>query len=363
MSFSHTLKRHGLKMGLTLFLGNLAVSMVVGTIVVIFLVIGGLIAFAGFINQFSPDMTDAELGQIFLEQSVGFLVALGIFILIIWVISLFAYAFQTAGSFSVMKEAITEDRSEIGTFFTKGFKFTWKTFLVLLLSHLPYIGVAIVAAFSILFFLMDNVAGYMLGGLVILIAGVLAVVVSLGVLHAPMIVVTENAGALKAFSLSFRLLRQAFGQVFLSGLFLMLINVGFFMVFFLFGMVLSIPLIGMGASGASEETMIIADIIIQLISMAVNFLVTPLIILLTFLLLTYRYYKYLRVYINPGATVGNSSADGSAQPTFSMKSPSSPSQASQTNDDSLSFKWEQTNEQNQSSNPQNDNNSNPDSNS
>jgi hypothetical protein len=303
-SYVETLKKHGLKLTLAIFLGNLVTSFLF-TGVVIFLAIIGVLSIALGGVQFKDavyDIVDVFDNGMFTVRGwsdiftllsssdslpIAMLLlsfALLIFLLLL-AVSFAISAFQTAGSTVVTKEAILENRVDIGSFFTKGFQFTGKMFGVLLLSSLPYllsIGLFIIPA-MFLCFLRDTEA--ILGGVLLLFIGlVLTIVIAVALMHAPIILIMEKTGIFQAILLSFTLFRKAFVRVLGSAFYSFLISMA------------SSILTGILLLSLFVQPML--SVIPTLIQLIISSMVT----MLTLLLIIYRYHRYLRTYIHTETT-------------------------------------------------------------
>jgi hypothetical protein len=327
-NYFNTLKKHGLKLALAMLLGNLVTSLIFTGTLILLTILGGLaIAIGGVALQLERQFE--QLGEIPLEAlpevlatvfaSPSFLIFMLLFFLLLFAVSFVISGFQTAGSVAVTKEALTENRTDIGSFFTNGFQFIGKMTGVLFLSSLPYllpIGLFL-AAITLL------TTGYIVVGLLLLLTGlVLAVAIAMALMHAPIILIAEKTGVTRAISLSFYLFRKAFTRVFGSAFYSFLIYLGFFtltgsLLFFLFAApervttsfpgstTLDIPLTMLSMFGGLPE------LIIQL-------LLSTVLTMLTLLLITYRYYQYLRIYIHPNGTEEPATYSESTEPSSTL---------------------------------------------
>lgn len=347
MSYFSLLRKHGLKIWLSNLLGNLAASMVVAVATFILVFAGMIIvgATAGpLLMGLNENMTEEELLQAMnqLFSSPGVVITLLILFLLFFIFILLPTAFQTAGSIAVATEAAAFNRSDIGTYFSKGFKYTGKMFLFFLLSSLLYSAVFVVGGISLPLFATDSAGGIIIGILLILVSLILAVVLGLALMHAPVILIAENTSVTRAISKSFYLVKRAFGRVFGSAFYSFLIAMGFFVAFFIVMFVLALIMAGFSsASGGEDGVSVILSLVGNLIGMVFSWVAGPVITTLTSLLIIYRYFKYMRHWINPNSPGGESPAAGNNPnanftPSFSIKTDAGPS-SSASNE---TFHWD-----------------------
>ncbi len=350
MSYFSILKKHGLKILLSNFLGNLAVSFGISIPIVILVVVGMILigATAGPLTGLNENMTEEELlqemGQVYLPP--GTVIAISIIALLFFILILLSTAFQTAGSIAVTAEAAAFNRSDIGTYFKKGFKFTGKMFLLLLLSSLLYAAVFLLGVISILLFSTENAGGIILGILLILAALALSVILGLALMHAPVILLTENTSATQAISKSYYLFKKAFGRVFGSAFYSFLIGMGAFIAFFIVLFILSLIVNAISPNGEVEGVAGIFFVLGNLVVLVISWIGQPLITTLTLLLIIYRYFKYMRHWINPNAhgeepSLAGNQPGANFTPSFSFKPNAGPS-GQQPNHSATSedFRWD-----------------------
>jgi hypothetical protein len=334
-SYFDNLKKHGVKLWLSNLLGNLAAGFISGLLMIIVCIIGLLVIFVGVFPEVNNIQSDSELNKLFdsLFQSPSVIIGLILLVLLSILISLLQSAFQTAGGIAISIESVTQDRSEIGTYFSKGFKYFGKQFAVLVLSFLFFIPSILLAALSIPLFKMGSASGIISGILLDLITFILMIVTGLAVMHATTIVIAENTGARQAISYSILLFRKAFGRVFGTAFLTFLINIG---INFLILLIIGIPILiyassalsndftsagGVDAMGSSMAGG--ANLIINLISFVLNLIFVPIILALSYHLIVYRYFKYLRPIIRPDGPGEESIFQGSESfnqtPAFTLK--------------------------------------------
>jgi hypothetical protein len=311
-NYFDTLKKHGLKLTLAIFLGNLVTTLIfVGTLFVLIIIAGLSVAIGGFESYFTQQLDQLEnipfeeLPHVLVTilSSPSFLVFLLLSVFMIFFLAFILSGFQTAGSVTVTREALIENRTDIGSFFTNGFKFTGKMAGLLFLSSLPYL-VPIGLAFSSIPLSAAPGATAFLSGLPLLLIGfVLALLIAIALLHAPIILIAEKTSVTRAISLSFSLFRKAFARVFGSAFYSFLIYLVTFPVFLLLGFF-------------SDDTMLGLFIIQLLIGSAITMLVL--------LLITYRYYKYLRTYIHPNGTEEPTTNPENTEPSSALAEDDAP---------------------------------------
>jgi hypothetical protein len=327
-NYFNTLKKHGLKLTLTMLLGNLVTSLIFTGTLILLAILGGLaIAIGGVALQLERQFE--QLGDISLEAlpevlatvfaSPSFLIFMLLFFLLLFAVSFAINGFQTAGSVAVTKEALTENRTDIRSFFTNGFQFIGKMTGVLFLSSLPYllpIGLFF-AAITLL------TTGYIVVGLLLLLTGlVLAVAIAMALMHAPIILIAEKTGVTRAISLSFYLFRKAFTRVFGSAFYSFLIYLGFFT---LTGSLLSFLFAAPERVTTSFPGSTTLDILLTMLSMfgglpelILQLVLSTVLTMLTLLLIIYRYYQYLRIYIHPNGTEEPATHPESTEPSSAL---------------------------------------------
>ncbi|MBA4494601.1 hypothetical protein ACFO25_12745 [Paenactinomyces guangxiensis] len=326
MSYFGILKRHGLKLWVSNLLGYLATSTVTYILalilIAIYLVIVAAVA-GSSIDGISETMSDTEAGMYFLEMltSPGVLLPTLFFFLLFMIVIALTSAFQYAGAISVTVEAAEQNRSDIGTYFTRGFKYTGKMFVLMLLWFAAYLVPSIIGGISIPLFITEEVVGIIIGLLLLLISFILYILISIAFFHAPVILIVENTGATQAMTKSFYLLRKAFGRVFGSAFYTFLIYAGTITIFMIVVFILAFMLgLATASSPDAEGILAIFSVVINIVSIFVSWVFTPLLTVITLLLITIRYYKYLRSYINPYGNGG--------QPSFSYNTPNDDSSPS-----------------------------------
>lgn len=233
-NYFELLRRHGL----TLWLGNIVGSLVAGVIfavmtiiialiglLLLVLIAGGMIG--SIMDPFNPESPDPFAAAMD-KAAVPVLIGLLIFS-IFFILAFFLYSgFSSAGMNSMVNHAVFEDRSSLQIYFTQGLRFMWKMAGQQFLLFLFFIPSIVLFALGIVIFaagLMEgNESLLLVSSLPLLVATILTIVLALVFLHAPVILVAENTGIWKAIALSGRLFTRSFGQVFLSGLIIFLIN-------------------------------------------------------------------------------------------------------------------------------------------
>lgn len=220
-SYIDTLKRHGAKLSIALFLGNLLHTFLFYAAFLLYLILAGLL-----IAMFSsvPSVFEADSDQIaenLASEPAGIVLAVVLLLLLVPVFQL-PNSFLAAGSFGAASASVFRGEWSIGYFFTFGFQNLWKMFGQQILLALFFMGPALLmilfggllieignapdialVIFTLLFFLL----------LLVLHIGYLWVS-----LHAPLILVAERTGVWDSIRLAFRLTVKKPGQTLLSGL-------------------------------------------------------------------------------------------------------------------------------------------------
>ncbi|MBA4543721.1 hypothetical protein H1164_12555 [Thermoactinomyces daqus] len=195
LRFSDILRQHGVKVWLSNLVGSLAVGIVGAFIFVLFffalMIVGGALLVGSLPSGISLDtMTGDEIIPM-LDSffSSGTLLILLLFLLIGGILYLLLEAFQNAGSISVAVQAVAENKSDISTYFSKGFKYMLKAFLVYLLSSLAYLVPGLLLLIGIIAAGMNSPV---IGALLILIGLIGFFILGLAFMHAPYILISED---------------------------------------------------------------------------------------------------------------------------------------------------------------------------
>ncbi len=274
-SFTDTVKKHGLIIWLSHFFAALITYGVI-----YFLVIGGvLIAFGiGVSSMYS--MTMEKLMTVIKELPP---VALGGTALVVGLagilVYLLAYSFGEAGTIAVTANAVSEDEANIRSFFQQGLKNMWRMLglgIVSLVAYIPAILAGGGAAYT--FWVNHSGIGFLLG----FAAVVLGILGTLALLFAQYILIAENASIGQSLRGSFSLFTKAFGEVFVTGLIL-----------FGLGLVSGVSIFVSGFGGETLHHAVFHPVN--------DFLISPLVMALMTLVVTYRYFKYLRPILYPSA--------------------------------------------------------------
>lgn len=312
-SFFQVFKKHGLMIALAILLGQLAAGFVGG-------IPFGIIFFIGIIAFFVIAGNDGLLDAQGTHDPTGLSNTLhdpalwimgGLVFLLFLVVALIIAGFTQAGSFAVTEEAVAENRSDIGTYFSKGFKLAFKMALVYLLQFLAGLAIWVLIILGIVLCATGGTVGIVAGVIVFLLCLVLAILLALAFLHAPAILVAEKVTPTRAIALSIRLLRQSFGEVFATGLGLFAIGLIYFFLYLLVMGASMIPMIDQfkemmmnphALSGSQPpQAFLMSNALAQLGSMFFSLIISPLMMAMTTLLITYRYHKCLRHHVNPEA--------------------------------------------------------------
>jgi hypothetical protein len=321
LRFSDILRQHGVKVWLSNLVGSLAVGIVGAFIFVLFflalMIVGGALLVGSLPSGISLDtMTGDEIIPM-LDSffSSGTLLILLLFLLIGGILYLLLEAFQNAGSISVAVQAVAENKSDISTYFSKGFKYMLKAFLVYLLSSLAYLVPGLLLLIGIIAAGMNSPV---IGALLILIGLIGFFILGLAFMHAPYILISEDTDVILSLKKSFRLFTKAFGRVFGSFFFAMLLTVAIVVVYLL----VSFVFVFLGNSG-NQGVLAVMELIQFLLQIAI----TPFIMMIITLMIAYRYHKYLRPLIVNVEAEPAAPATDDADVSFSIKKsdPDSPS--------------------------------------
>src|SRR5690606_33022348 len=148
----------------------------------------------------------------------------------------------------------------LADYFTKGFKFTFKMFLLLLLNTVLIIPVLILLSVAIyLMFSMDSF-GMVTGIMLILLSMLLMFLLGLALCYSPFILVAENTNVISAITLSLRLFSKNFGKVFVT----LLMSWGIALIYIAVNFLLYLPIF----LGLFDPT----GVLVSLISLFVNIL-------------------------------------------------------------------------------------------
>ena len=214
-TFFSTFGRHGFKVWLTYLLGAVITFSVLGIIWLIASFIGGILLFAStisYLEELDPESKDflTQLEEI----APGAVLLILLFLLLMVLISLPFLSFLNAGLYSSVRQTVFENRFSFGTFFKEGFSNLWGVIKQSLLLCLLYSPLIVFLFFSVIFLLTDGLE--MIGTVFLLISLIYFLFMTMGVMHAPAILVTEKTGAWKSVTSSFRLMFRSFGRVFLT---------------------------------------------------------------------------------------------------------------------------------------------------
>lgn len=219
-SYFGTLKRHGVKLSLTLILGSLVHGMLYCAAIILFVIIAFLL-----ITMFSavPSVFDADANQIAENFGSGpgeIVLGVVLLFLLLLIIQL-PNSFFTAGSFGAASACVFRDASPFGPFFSMGFRNLLKMFGQQALLTLFFIGPILLMIFFGALLAVGG-ASEIAVGVVVLLFFILSFVLIIGylwvTLHSPLILVEERTGVWDSIRLAFRLTLRKPGQTLLSGL-------------------------------------------------------------------------------------------------------------------------------------------------
>ncbi len=280
--FKH-LRRHGIKLYLSFFLGmGITTVLLLGILWVLALVtIAGTDSF--YLIFSSDDNVAADAWE---DLFTNHLIGLIFFLMVASLLFLLYSTYNSAGIYSSLNQAVSENRFSIGSYFSGGLKFFGKMLGQWILIAL------ITSPLFILFIILSSVFISLLGeegailafALIFIFSIPLALLLLLGFIHAPVILVSEQIGIWKSISYSWKLLFKKFGQVFLSVLFV--VGVSFIMWF---------PVMIVN----TFVTVLLGEIPGAILSDLAQFFISPLITLLTLLFVFVRYKQNLRPVLFP----------------------------------------------------------------
>lgn len=304
------LKKHGVILSVYMLLGGFVTWLVRWPIIILVLDFSG------------------PYGQTNGPPSLEDLAAFVLFFMLLYVITV---AWQLAGSIAVTVEAIETNHTQMGTFFFKGFKYTLKMLGLFLLAYL----LLVVIWFALV--LLTVLSSFVLGphSILLFLLGFVffALLIVPALMHAPVILIAENTKVIQSLSRSYCLLRRAFGKVFVSGLLILLIYIGLFVLLLLISELTGLPIITISTQIVSNQidSNNLNDLLYfnSIPNLIANMVLEPIVMMIAILLLVYRYFKYLRPYLNPtGISDQLGSPDTSYTPPFSLKEPDSSSSGS-----------------------------------
>lgn len=316
-NYFEVLRRHGLKLWVSFFVGSLAAGVIAGIAAVISILVGVITLFvsAGDLlsnlgEAFDADSPDpaAILENLF---SPGMVIPLLITLMLFIGIMLLYSGFTNAGMNASVRNAVFEGRSSIETYFAQGFRYMLKMTGQLFLTGLFYLPVIIlfsVGIFLVAYGIFEGGVPSVLGGMLLfLLATALFILLALVFLHAPVILVTEKTGIWESIALSARLFRKAFGQVFLSGLIVFLIHLIFGFALFMLGAIIGIATFDPSAADPTETSLGL-----ELFFNLLQYVLAPFMQVLSLLAVFLRYQNRLRPRLFPEDS-GNGGEIGGAK--------------------------------------------------
>ncbi|MEW9031494.1 MAG: hypothetical protein AB2404_01980 [Planifilum fimeticola] len=214
-SYFGTLKRHGVKLSIALFLGYLLYMTI--TYLVAFLLMIPVILIGAAAS--GPD-ADQIAESLFSEP--GGIVFGAVFLLLLFLASTLAESFFTAGAYGAASAGVFRGESSIGSFFSEGLKNLWKMFGQQILLRLFFMVPLLVVILS--FGLLAEtgepspIASFLM---ILIVVGYLWVF-----MHAPLLLTVERRGVWDSIRLAFGLIIKKPGQTLLSGLIALAIILG-----------------------------------------------------------------------------------------------------------------------------------------
>lgn len=315
-SFWTYLKRNGLMLWLANLLGQLAVSAVIIAVYFILGLIGLIVGLGAAAFSISSILSLDSFSELETANlSIGLTVGIILFCLIIFLVTLCAGAFQTAGLYATTNEAFTSNRVRISTYFVQGFRYIWKFVQLLLWCVLLEIPIFLLVGFAIALFSFTDEFGMIFGILLLIIAVLGFILLGMALMFSPLLIIAERMRPWQAIVQSFRIVRHNIGRVLLVML-LILASIGSFIIIILLAsLILFLPL----SLSIFDPTGIVAGlmgIVIYILQWVISIVATPLIMVLIGLIIAYHYYKYFRPQLFPNG----SELTENAEPTFTFKS-------------------------------------------
>lgn len=126
-SYFDTLKRHGLKLSVAMFLGGLLYSAFYYVVLILYVIVAFLLiaifSSASYILEGDTDQLADNLAS-----EPGGMVLIAVLILLFFVTLLLPHSFWTAGAYGAASASVFRGEWSIGYFFTTGFRHLWKMF-------------------------------------------------------------------------------------------------------------------------------------------------------------------------------------------------------------------------------------------
>lgn len=297
LSYWQVFKRHGWKIALTNLLGRLAASIAVDAVTT---PIALIIMFS-----LNPAITDPTNPPTSPFSSHEFLVGMGALYVFSFIVALIRESFIQAGTYAIADEAITQDQSRMGTFFTEGFKLTLKTTLVSLLTFVVSLPVLAFIALGVYLCTLGTL-GIVAGVVVFMLCLLVGIAIGLAFMHAPVILVVERTTVTKSISQSIQLFRQSFGEVVKTFLGILAISIPYLLLLVIvcapfIALMVQLPDPSSADPGPTPDLgPFVASLFLFVLGILfLTFIVEPIVIAMTSSLIVYRYHKHLRQYVNP----------------------------------------------------------------
>lgn len=295
------LRRHGLKLWVSFFVGSLAAGVIAGIAAVIIILIGGITLFftggdsLGAVMEFFDTDPSYALEKLF---SPGMIIPAIIIAVLLVGLFLLCSGFTAAGTNAMMRDVVFEDRTSIERYFTQGFRHMWKMtgqLLLISLFHIPVFALFAAGVLSTLPGIIEGETPSFAGILLFLLIGMaLILLLTLIFLHAPVILISENAGIWNSIVLSARLFARSFAQVFLSGLIVFLIYALFTVGLFILGVIIGVVTFDPSAAHPAGT-----NAGVELFFNLIQYVLTPLVQVFTLLAVFLRYRNLLRPRLFP----------------------------------------------------------------
>ncbi|SFS72993.1 hypothetical protein [Marininema halotolerans] len=294
LTFFNVWKRNGMKIGGTLLLGTLITSFAASIVTFILYLVGALLVVALGFGALGVSDPQALLND---PSQLGGLIFLVIFfVFIIYGAMFFIQSFHLAGGFGIANEATTNGSTRFESYFSLGFRYMWRTFLLTLLISI-YTFIAVIP-----FLILITVTSYadesgntslaILAGIGAFIMLLLPIFTGISTMFAFPMLIAENIGAWKAFTHSLKLFRKAKGKHFTTFLWIVLNVLIFYIIFVVLFLSFGLSLF--------TDTPSAADLMGLFIFYMLTFLIMPFFQGGMNILLAVRYHRDMRALIFPG---------------------------------------------------------------
>ncbi|GGA41409.1 hypothetical protein GCM10007416_13010 [Kroppenstedtia guangzhouensis] len=295
-TFFSLLRRHGLKMWGINLLGSLIMMAAIFVMEIIFYFIGvvALLASVGIgVSVVGAD----NLDQAFSSASVGVILLVVLFFILIYLLTFLIQSFHSAGSIGLATEAVLDDSTSLNSYFRFATRYLWKMFLLsilLLLVSLPIlIPWGIVDLGMSYASEIDSTLLFFLCGAIWLLLLVAMILFGSFLLYSPYIMISENMRPWQSIRHSIRAARKSYGKAFGTLLILLAAVAPFIIVYGLLAGASLLPII------LAPDNAGVGTILGLLLLGLVFFLTFPLVQVISNLIISLRYKQHLRKWVIP----------------------------------------------------------------